>query len=81
LAHFYKLIGPDGKLFISRRKGTLAGYKPLKIYGRLDCPSGLRFMKPENRVFFLTEAHAIAAGYRPCAKCLPEKYKHWKSQY
>ncbi len=30
------------------------------------------------RVFFLDEETAIAAGYRPCAVCMPEAYKVWK---
>lgn len=28
-------------------------------------------MDPKNRVFFLTWADAIKAGYRPCKKCKP----------
>jgi methylphosphotriester-DNA--protein-cysteine methyltransferase len=28
-----------------------------------------------NRVFFADEDTAIAAGFRPCAVCLPEKYR------
>lgn len=80
----YTLIGPDGKSYSSSVKGTLGGHKKLKIYGRLDCPSALRFIAQgkyaQNRVFFLNEEHALAAGYRPCARCLPEKYKIWKSQ-
>ncbi|MGD7277739.1 Ada metal-binding domain-containing protein, partial [Ralstonia pseudosolanacearum] len=31
-----------------------------------------------HRVFFLTEADARAAGYRPCAVCLPQAYAAWK---
>jgi methylphosphotriester-DNA--protein-cysteine methyltransferase len=30
------------------------------------------------RVFFADEADAVAAGYRPCARCMPEKYRAWK---
>ncbi|SFD84393.1 Alkylated DNA repair dioxygenase AlkB [Chitinophaga sp. CF118] len=55
---------------------ALGGYRKNKIYGTLNCTSGKR-MKIENRVFFKNEAEAIANGYRPCAHCLPEKYKHW----
>jgi len=33
----------------------------------------------KQRVFFADAATAIAAGYRPCAGCLPEKYKAWKA--
>jgi methylphosphotriester-DNA--protein-cysteine methyltransferase len=32
------------------------------------------------RVFFADEQTAIAAGYRPCAVCLPERYAEWKSR-
>lgn len=63
------------------RKGaiSLGGYKKARIYGLLTCSSGKR-MKVENRVFFKDEKEAIAAGYRPCGNCLPEKYKQWKAQ-
>ena len=57
---------------------TLGGYKKAGIYGTLNCRSGKR-MKIENRVFFKDEKEAISEGYRPCAHCLPEKYKFWKS--
>lgn len=62
------------------RKGeiSLGGYKKGKIYGLLTCSSGKR-MKKENRVFFKDEAEALAAGYRPCGHCMPEKYKQWKT--
>ena len=32
----------------------------------------------KDRVFFLDEETAIKAVYRPCAVCMPEKYKEWK---
>jgi hypothetical protein len=32
-----------------------------------------------QRVFFLNRTHARAAGYRPCARCLPKEYAEWKS--
>ncbi len=54
----------------------------MKLYGRLDCPSALRHIAAghyvDHRVFFADEATAIAAGYRPCGKCLPAAYKDWK---
>jgi methylphosphotriester-DNA--protein-cysteine methyltransferase len=31
-----------------------------------------------HRVFFADEKTAIAAGYRPCARCLSEAYRAWK---
>lgn len=57
---------------------TLGGNLPGKIYGRLDCRAGRR-MKRENRVFFADEGAAIAAGFRPCARCMPEAYRIWKT--
>lgn len=32
-----------------------------------------------KRVFFADEQTAIAAGYRPCAVCLPDRYRAWKA--
>lgn len=79
----YVLIGPDGRPFISLTPGTLGGHRGLRIYGHLDCPSAARAIVRggyvANRVFFADEAAAIAAGYRPCAVCLPERYRTWKA--
>lgn len=63
----------DGRIIESDVPGRYAGWKPGKIFGRLDCPSGKRRkMKKSHRVFFLTWEDAIAAGYRPCRVCNPE---------
>jgi methylphosphotriester-DNA--protein-cysteine methyltransferase len=56
----------------------LAGNKRLRIYGLLSCASGKQ-MKARNRTFFATEQEALAAGYRPCGHCMPEKYRAWKA--
>jgi len=58
---------------------TLGGYRKSRIFGLLSCPSGKR-MKTENRVFFADESEAIAAGYRPCGRCMPDAYRKWKSK-
>ncbi len=80
----YNLIGVDGKPYQSATPGTLGGYKPGKLYGRLDCPSALRHLAnghyAPQRVFFADEETAIAAGYRPCARCMPEAYRAWKAR-
>lgn len=78
----FKLINSEGKEYLSDIPGTLGGNKKLKIYGKLDCPSAARWIEKgyytSNRVFFENEDVAIAAGYRPCAVCMPEEYAKWK---
>ncbi len=66
----YVLIGSDGQVYQSKVPGRYAGWRPGKIFGRLDCRSGMR-MNKENRVFFLSYEDALAAGYRPCKNCKP----------
>jgi methylphosphotriester-DNA--protein-cysteine methyltransferase len=64
---------------IRLKRITFGGHRKLKIYGLLSCSSGKQ-MKPENRVFFETEAAAIQAGYRPCGHCMPDAYRQWKAK-
>jgi hypothetical protein len=63
---------------IQQNEISLGGYKKDKIYGTLSCNSGKR-MKISNRIFFKDENEAIKNGYRPCAHCMSEKYKRWKT--
>jgi Metal binding domain of Ada len=83
MAKTYTLVGADGKPYSSPVPGTLGGHRRNKLYGRLDCPSALRWLARghivRHRVFFADEATAVAAGYRPCAVCLPEQYRTWKA--
>jgi methylphosphotriester-DNA--protein-cysteine methyltransferase len=78
----WTLLGPDRRPYASRRPGTLGGHRRTRIYGRLDCPAALRAIARggyvADRVFFRSERHARAAGYRPCAVCLPKKYAAFK---
>ncbi|MDY7104906.1 MAG: Ada metal-binding domain-containing protein [Actinomycetota bacterium] len=80
----WRLVGPDGRACDSPVPGTLGGHRRGRIYGRLDCPSALRAIARggyvRDRVFFADEATAIAAGYRPCAVCLPDAYRHWRTR-
>ena len=80
----WTLIGRDGRPYRSRRPGALGGHRGTRIYGRLDCPAAARAIARggyvAHRVFFLNEAHARSAGYRPCAVCLRAKYQAWKSR-
>jgi hypothetical protein len=81
----YTLLGPDRRFYPSSLPGSLGGHRRMKIYGRLDCPAALRVIARggyvKHRVFFADEATALAAGYRPCAVCCPEKYRTWKAAY
>lgn len=78
----FTLLGPDGKPYASLVPGTLGGHQGGKLYGRLDCRAALQAIARggyvRHRVFFADEATAIAAGYRPCAVCMPEAYAAWK---
>ena len=79
----YRLIGADNLEYASPTKGTLGGHRKTKIYGTLDCAGAARWIAKGHyvtqRVFFADEATAIAAGYRPCAGCMPAQYKTWKA--
>lgn len=78
----YKLIGMNGKTYLSETKGLYGGHKRLKIYGKLDCKSALRHIEKgeyiKYRVFFADEKTALVAGYRPCSVCMKEHYQLWK---
>ena len=65
----YKIL-KEGEIIESSIPGEYAGWKPGKVFGRLDCKSGMR-MKKENRVFFHNLDDAVKEGYRPCKKCKP----------
>jgi methylated-DNA-[protein]-cysteine S-methyltransferase len=80
----YTLLGPDRRPYRSALPGTLGGHRGNRVYGRLDCAGARRWIAKGHyvgqRVFFADEATAIAAGYRPCARCLGERYAAWKSE-
>ena len=79
----YVLVGANGRTHPSSTPGTVGGHRLSKIYGRLDCPSALRAIAGggyvRHRVFFADVPTAVAAGYRPCAACLPDAYRQWKA--
>ena len=80
----YTLIDGNGVPYQSVRPGAVGGHRATRIYGRLDCPSALRAIDKggyvKHRVFFADEATAVAAGYRPCARCMPDRYHDWKKR-
>jgi methylphosphotriester-DNA--protein-cysteine methyltransferase len=70
-------------VYPSATPGTLGGHRTGRRYGRLDCPAALRAISRggylAERVFFADAATAVAAGFRPCAACLPGPYREWKA--
>lgn len=78
----FTLLGSNGKPYPSNTPGALGGHRGGKLYGRLDCRAALQAIARggyvKYRVFFADEATAIAAGYRPCAVCMPQEYAAWK---
>jgi hypothetical protein len=65
----WTLTGANGQPSASAAPGTLGGHRRARIYGRLDCAAARRAIERggyvRHRVFFLNEADARAAGYRP----------------
>jgi methylphosphotriester-DNA--protein-cysteine methyltransferase len=80
----FLLTGAQGQAMPSAVPGTFGGHRQTRIYGCLDCPAALRAIARggyvAHRVFFLDEATARAAGYRPCAVCMPGQFAEWKVQ-
>jgi len=72
----YKIL-KNGEIVESSISGEYAGWRPGKIFGSLDCKSGMR-MNKENRVFFHTLADAVNEGYRPCKNCKPMGFDEWE---
>lgn len=82
----YRLIGGDGKEYLSEVKGEYGGHSGTIVYGRMDCSAARtalngphRDIYISHRVFFKDEATALKAGYRPCGRCLKEKYDRYKA--
>jgi len=80
----FKLTGTGGKPDDGARPGQFGGHRGTQVYGRLDCPAALRAIARggyvQHRVFFRDAATARAAGFRPCAVCLPREYARWKAR-
>ena len=64
----YKLLGADGKQYLSETPGAFGGNSKQKIYGRLDCRSALSTIRrfpgsyEEYRVFFADVHAGIVCG-------------------
>lgn len=79
----WTLLGADRKPYRSAVPGSLGGHRGRRIYGLLTCRAANQAIRRggyvKQRVFFLDEAAAKAAGFRPCAVCMPREYQAWKA--
>ena len=81
----YRIL-KNNQFIQSPAPGKYAGWGPGKIFGTLNCKSGMRINK-SNRVFFHTLEDAVSQGYRPCKKCHPitekdfQRIKHLVPQH
>lgn len=77
------LLGADRRPYLSSTPGRVGGHRRNRIYGQLDCRAARTAIDKggyvAHRVFFADEPTAIAAGYRPCAVCMPTAYQAWKA--
>ena len=78
------LLGADRRPYSSSTPGRFGGHRRYRIYGRLDCRAALGAISKggyvAHRMFFADEPTAVAAGYRPCAVCMPAAYRAWKAR-
>ena len=84
----YYLTGANGEVYESDTRGQLGGYHgggERNVYGLMNCPAALRALAAPthasyeaHRVFFADEKTALAAGYRPCGKCLESRFLKWR---
>ena len=79
----WTLLDADRKPYQSAVPGSLGGHRRQRIYGRLTCRAANQAIARggyvKDRVFFLDERTAKAAGYWPCAVCMPAEYEAWQA--
>jgi hypothetical protein len=79
----WTLLDADRKPYQSAVPGSLGGHRRQRTYGRLTCRAANQAIARggyvKHRVFFLDERTAKAAGYRPCAVCMPAEYDAWQA--
>ena len=79
----WTLLDANRKSYQSEVPGLLGGHRRQGTYGRLTCRAANQAIArggyAKHRVFFFDERTAKAAGYRPCAVCMPAEYGAWKA--
>ena len=76
----YRLLAEDGSTYESPLPGQLGGNSKARIYGQFTCSAANAALAKGyalHRVFFADEESAIAAGYRPCGRCMRQRYVEW----
>lgn len=80
----YVLLDATRRPYPSATPGRFGGHRRNRIYGRLDCRAARAAIGKggyvTQRVFFADEPTAVAAGYRPCAVCMPEAHQAWRTR-
>lgn len=80
----WTLLNAQGRPYASPTPGRYGGHRRSRIYGRLDCRAARQAIERGgyigHRVFWADAATAVAAGYRPCAVCLPAAYAVWRAE-
>ena len=79
MIHHKHLTDIELKKLLKNKQIQYAGWLKGKIFGHLKCPSGKKNMSRKTRVFFKSIEEAESLGFRPCAKCMKEAYKNWKT--
>jgi len=77
------VTGADGRQFASRLPGQVGWHVAVASMDVLIAVRHCRRLPVggyvRQRVFFVHEEDARAAGYRPCAVCMPAAYAVWKN--
>ena len=80
----YTLLGADRRPTAARPPARSAGTAAARSTAGSTARAALRAIAAggyvAHRVFFADEPTAVAAGYRPCAVCLPQAYRTWKTR-
>lgn len=65
----YTLVGRDGHRYVSEAPGTLGGHARTRVYGRLDCPVALSWIRRgsamPHRIFGPDQLTVGHASVRP----------------
>ena len=81
----WTLLGSDGTALFERHPGTLGGHRSRRksTDGSTAAPRWQAIARGgyvRNACSSPMNSTAVAAGYRPCAVCMPAEYARWKSR-